>query len=223
MTAFSTALLVLRHDLRVEWRSPQTLISTLSLAALATLVAATTFYVDRLSAPKAAPGVIWITTVFCAMLGLQRSWAREQQNQAFGLFLFSPCSRSGIYFGKVISTTLWLGAVATGIAGFVWVLFQLQASAITLVHAVLIIWLGVLGIAATGTLFAAVSVKTQLKELALSLALLPLLAPAALAGAVGTREILLAQSAWGWFQILLVFDLMALAVGNWLFELMLVD
>jgi heme exporter protein B len=86
--------------------------------------------------------------------------------------------------------------------------------------------LGTLGFTATGNLFAALSLRTRARDMVLAVTMLPVIAPALLAGVVATRELLagvpLAELA-GWYQLLVAFDLIALAGGIALFDPLLAD
>jgi heme exporter protein B len=92
--------------------------------------------------------------------------------------------------------------------------------------------LGSVGVAATGTLFGAMTVRTRARELLLATVLFPLLSPVLVASVAATREILYAaESGQGvhladlrdLFVILGVFDAVAIAGGLAMFGALVED
>jgi heme exporter protein B len=86
----------------------------------------------------------------------------------------------------------------------------------------LVLVFGTVGVAATGTLFGAMTVRTRARELLLASVLFPLLSPALVSSVAATREVFFA-SATGqavdigevrdWLVLLGVFDFVAIAGG----------
>jgi heme exporter protein B len=92
--------------------------------------------------------------------------------------------------------------------------------------------LGTVGVAATGTLFGAMTVRTRARELVLATVLFPLLSPALLSGVAATREIFYAatthqpvavQEVRDWVLLLVVFDVVAVAGGLGMFGALVED
>ncbi|HEX3345916.1 MAG TPA: heme exporter protein CcmB, partial [Polyangiaceae bacterium] len=92
--------------------------------------------------------------------------------------------------------------------------------------------LGTVGVAATGTLFGAMTVRTRARELLLATVLFPLLSPALLASVAATREIFYASMSGqpvdmgevrDWLVLLGVFDAVAVAGGLAMFGALVED
>jgi heme exporter protein B len=92
--------------------------------------------------------------------------------------------------------------------------------------------LGTLGVAATGTLFGAMTVRTRARELLLASVLFPLLSPALVSGVAATREIFYAAASgqpvdmgevYGWLVLLGVFDVVAVVGGVAMFGALVED
>ena len=90
----------------------------------------------------------------------------------------------------------------------------------------LLLLLGTIGFVAAGNLFAAMGVRSRARDLLLSVAMFPVIAPALLCGVVATRELLggasLAEIS-AWLRILGAFDLAFVTVGVLLFEPLISD
>lgn len=212
-------------ELRVELRTGEIVITTGLFATLVAVLTSLAFYVDRRTALQIAPGVLWIALTFAGVLAMGRSFQREREHDVFRALLLSPVPRSAIYLSKLISSFLFLAVVELVLVLEVTVLFSLELSGIVLPLGGLLL-LGTLGFTATGNLFAALSLRSRAREMMLSVVVLPLTAPALLAGVVATRELLAGvplPELYGWFQVLGAFDLVALAAGLALFEPLVAD
>lgn len=219
MNALQTAWLVLRKDLRIEARTREVLVSTALFAVLTALTASLAFYLDARTARAVAPGVLWTAIAFSGLLAMGRSFARERDGDAFTMLLLAPVPRAGLYLGKALATSLFLLIVECALVPFVAVVFHLDLSAVVGPLSLLLV-LGTLGFVFTGTLFAALSVRSQARDLMLSLLVFPLTTPALLAAVVATRELFggtpLAELL-DWVRLLAAYDVTALTLGLWLF------
>ena len=85
----------------------------------------------------------------------------------------------------------------------------------------LTIVLATVGFAAVGTLFSALAMNTQLRDIVLPILFLPVVIPVVIAGVKATALILAARP-WAdlalWFQILIAFDIIYLVVATLVFE-----
>lgn len=179
-------LAVLWKDLLSEWRSRDRIVSMLLFSLLVVIIFH--FALPPLPPNQAlalAPGLLWIATVFAALLGLNRAFALELENDALSGLALAPVDRGWIFLGKAVANVVLIVAVqlvTTGALGLAFGLPVLEQPAALL----LLLVLGALGIAAAGTLFGAVAVRTRFRELVLPLLLLPLLVPVVVAAVRAT-------------------------------------
>jgi heme exporter protein B len=217
MSLLRAAWLVAWKDIQLELRTKEILTSTGLFAVLVVTLGSLAFYTDPVSAPNVAPGVLWISILFCGILLIGRSWALERENDAvFGL-LMSPMPRSAIYVGKTLSALLLLFIVELLLVPLCLVFFQIEPGGVIL-PLLALVFLGSVGFVSTATLFSAVGIRTRARDLMLSVLVFPLVAPALLASAVATRELFGGASTaevLGWMRILTAFDLLFIAFGIW--------
>lgn len=217
MSLLRAAWLVAWKDIQLELRTKEILTSTGLFALLVVTLGSLAFYTDPVSAPNVAPGVLWISILFCGILLIGRSWALERENDAvFGL-LMSPMPRSAIYVGKTLSALLLLFIVELLLVPLCLVFFQIEPGGVIL-PLLALVFLGSVGFVSTATLFSAVGIRTRARDLMLSVLVFPLVAPALLASAVATRELFGGASTTevlGWMRILTAFDLLFVAFGIW--------
>jgi heme exporter protein B len=225
VSLWRAAWLVLRKDLSIELRTGEVVVTTTLFATLISVITSLAFYVDENSARQVAPGVLWVAVAFAGVLAMGRSWARERENDAFRGLLLAPIPRMAIYIGKLLGTLAFLAVVEAALVLEIAVLFNLDLrNAWPMLLALLA--LGSLGFAATGNLFAAMSVRTGARDMVLAVALFPVIAPALLSGVVATRELLGGapmQELWSWITILTAFDIAFLTAGAMLFETLVRD
>ncbi len=198
---------VLWKDLISEWRSGDRVIAM----GIFSMLVAVVFHFSLPGGAGAntqaqAPGLLWVAYLFAAVLGLNRAFSVELDNDALSGLALVPVDRGYVFLGKALASFAILGCVQAATAVVFALFFQLDL----LPHALPlagIVALGSLGVTGAGTLFAAISVRTRFREVMLPLLLLPLLVPV-LAGAVrATSELLRSgELPWDALQLLIVAD-----------------
>jgi heme exporter protein B len=164
-----------RKDLRLELRSRDTFLSMV-LFVVATLVVFS-FSLPAGTAEEASYGLLWVALLFTAILGLTRAFAAEREQRLLDGLILAPCDRSAIWLGKAIAVLAFL-ALAEVVALPAFALF-FEPVTWEVVAAVV---LANLGIAAVGTLLAAMAAASRARELLLPLLLLPLAIPIVVGG-----------------------------------------
>ena len=176
MTAYVADVAALaRKDLRLELRSRDTLPAMLLFVVSALVVF--NFSLPAGSSRPAAYGLLWVAIVFTALLGLARAFAAEREQRLLDGLVLAPCDRSAIWLGKVISMFALL-LVAETVALPAFALFFAPVD-LSLVAGLL---LADVGLAAVGTLLAAMAAASRARELLLPLLLLPLVIPLVVGG-----------------------------------------
>lgn len=218
MNTLRAAWLVALKDLQLELRTKEILTSTGLFAVLVVTLGSLAFYTDPVSSPNVAPGVLWISILFCGILLIGRSWALERENDAVFALLLAPIPRPSIYIGKTISALVLLFVIELLLVPLCLVFFQIDGSAI-FVPLLALVFLGSVGFVSTASLFSAVGIRTRARDLMLSVLVFPLVAPALLASAVATRELFAGASipeVIGWIRILAAFDILFVGFGVWM-------
>jgi heme exporter protein B len=216
------ALLVTGKDLRIEARSGEVTTTSAFFALLVVVLASLSFHGGPTSQRLVAAGTLWLTIAFAAVLALSRTWQREREESAFLGLLAMPLSRSALFFGKFVGLWIFLAVVESLVIPLVALFFSLDLLQVG-PGLVLLALVATPGIAATGTLFGSMTVRTRARDLVLAIVLFPLLAPTLLAAVVATRELLggLPMSELGDYLVLMgLFDFIFLGGGLGLFGLL---
>ena len=217
MTAWRRAAALARKDLLLEWRGRETITA---MAGLALLVVLLLGFVLGAEAAR-APAILWVALLLAATLGVSRWTQAEVEQQALETLLLYPGSREHIYWGKWGALTLLLTVLLGLLLAAIGLLFNvdLWARFPLLLGAGL---LGIAGLSAVGTLFAALLIPVRGRELLMPLLLLPVALPVLLGGVRLTEAILTGSPGGGlWLGVLAVFDILFLLVAPVLYTVVL--
>ncbi len=218
----SVFLAVLRKDLISEWRGRDRVVAMAVFALLVVVIFHFAAPVGPQAGSRAAlPGLLWVAYVFAAVLGLNRAFAVELENEALSGLALAPVDRGWIYLGKAAASFLLLGLVQALTALAFGLAFAIDFVPIVLPFAG-VAALGAAGISAIGTLFSAMAVRTRYREVMLPLLLLPLLVPVLLGATAATQALLREGSvSFAPLQLLIVTDAVYLIVSFLGFEYVL--
>jgi heme exporter protein B len=225
-TTMAAARAVLAKELRLERRAPQTLVAM-------TLFSATTYVVFHFALDRdsvdghLAAGVLWVTLLLAALLGIGRLFVSDRDEGGLEGFLLAPVDRTALLFAKGAALLLFLLALqAVAVPLFALLLLGPTPSAATWLRLVLVLVLADAGIAVVGTLVAAIAVQTRARDLITSILALPLLVPVIIGASRATAPLFQAAGAEAlpgrWLAVLalysLVFAMLAYAVFDFLVE-----
>lgn len=217
------ALYVAGKDLAIELTTGEIVTTSGFFAVLVAIIASLAFFAGQDARERVAPGVIWVSVAFASVLALSRTWQREREDGALAGLLVLPISRSAIFAGKAVGLLLFVTAVELIVIPVTALLFAVDLTQMGLGLA-LFCMAATPGIAASGTLFGAMTVRTRARDLVLASVLFPLLAPTLLAAVAGTRELFGGApiSELTDYAVLMgVFDLVFIAGGLGLFDLII--
>jgi heme exporter protein B len=187
------------------------------------VIASLAFFSGPGSAQEVAPGVIWVSVAFASVLALGRTWQRERDDGALSGLLVMPLARSAIFAGKALGLFVFITLVEIVVVPVAALFFSVDLLEVGGGLALLCL-AGTPGIAASGTLFGAMTTRTRARDLVLASVLFPLLSPTLLAGVAGTRELLGGASIGeltDYFALMGVFGVVFIAGGLGLFELLI--
>src|SRR5439155_4603816 len=180
---------ILAKDLRIEWRTRESLASVFVLGVLLLVVLTVAHDPTPEAAPALAPAVLWVSFVFTGLAGIQRGFLLERENDCLAGLLTAPVDPADIYAGKLAANVILL-AVTQGVVVPLAGLFLHADLWPVLPGLFAVLLLGNVGFAALSTLFAAVAARTRARETLLPLLLLPLALPLLIAAVQATEAVL---------------------------------
>jgi heme exporter protein B len=217
------ALTVAWKDLLVERRSKETLNALLFFSLALLFVFQFALGPDRERLAAVLPGLLWLGFILAGVLGLGRAFLVEHENDCWEALLLTPGDKSAIYLGKLGGSLVLMAVVETLVLGLFVVFFNVDLTG-AVPGLVLVMALGTLGIAAVGTLFAAITAQARARELLFPVLLLPVLVPVLLATVKATEALLAHEPLSGvahWLKLLAAADVIYLAIGLLTFDVIL--
>jgi len=222
----STVAAILRKELLIELRTLES-VPGMSLFALTTFVVFH-FALNRNNVDgDLAAGILWVTLLFAAMLGINRLFVADADQGGFDGFLLAPVDRSAMLLAKALALLAYLVVLeVVAVPAFALLLLGPPIGP-ALPGLVGVLALGDLGVAAIGTLVAAMAVRTRARDLLGPLLALPLLVPIVIGG-VRASEPLLVLGHTGtpgarWLLLLGLYDLVFGLIAYALFDFLLED
>ncbi len=220
------AVAILRKDLTIELRTKE----SVPAMALFTVTVFVLFHfgLDRDTLDGAlAAGVLWVTVLLAAVIGVSRLFAAEREQGGIEALLLSPIDRTALFLAKAGALLLYLMALE---------LVALPAFALLLLSPGLtgafpellaVIALADVGLAVVGALVAALAAETRTRELIVPLMLLPLLVPVIIAGASATEPLLAPaqqpEDLGRWLAVLSLYDVVFVLISLAVFDFLLED
>jgi heme exporter protein B len=219
------AAAILRKDLALELRTKE----SVPAMALFTVTVYVLFHfgLDRDSLDgELAAGVLWVTLLLAAVIGVSRLFAAEREQGGIEGLLLAPVDRTSLFLAKGAALFVYLVALEiVAVPAFGLLLLGPDLGG-ALPELIAILLLADLGLAAVGALVAALASETRARDLITPLLLLPLLVPLLIASAQATepllRESATTEDLGRWLGLLSLYDvvfvLLSVAVFDYLLE-----
>jgi heme exporter protein B len=222
----NAARAILRKDIRIELRTKES-VPAMTLFTL-TVYVLFHFGLDRDTLEGAlASGVLWVTLLLAAVIGVSRLFAAEREQGGLDGLLLAPVDRTSLFVAKAAALFLFLCAVElVAVPAFTLLLLGPGLGA-AFPELLAILALGNLGIAALGALVAAIAAETRAHELIVPLLLLPLLVPLLIACAQATEPLLRQdggpEDLARWLGLLTLYDVVFVLLSVAVFDFLLED
>jgi heme exporter protein B len=210
-------------DIAIEWRTKTAFASGLVFAVLVLAVLFFSRDPTAVSSQDIAPGALWVTFTFAAMLGLNRAFLLEREMRALDGILLTPAPKAAIFWGKFGANLVFVGTIEA-ISLPLFVLFYDVPIWLRLGELVLVIAMATIAFVAVGTLLSAMAVRTRYAELMLPLLLLPFLVPPLVGGVQLTARLLEGRplsDLGGWLRLIGAFDVAFVTLAALLFQVVL--
>src|SRR5580698_4178710 len=185
------ALTIAAKDLRSELRTKEAVNASLafSLAILVLFSFAFDPGNSEVNILAVSGGLLWLVFSFAGALVLNRSFARELQNDCLDALISSPAPTSATFFGKTLSNFSLLMLVEIAALAVFSVLYDTHFSK-QFWPVVLVMLLGTWGMTVIGTMFSALTVNLRMREMMLPTLVYPLLIPALMAAMTLTSDLM---------------------------------
>jgi heme exporter protein B len=211
-------LAALRKDFLLHWRNRAQVVAVAAFGATSLLLFSFAIGPDASALRTYAAGFLWLSLLLSSTLALAESFQAEMEQRALEGLLLLPAPPAALYYGKALAGTGQLAILGVSLLPVMVILYD---AAIPRVPALLgIILLGSGGLAAPGTLYAAMTSQARARQTLLPLLLFPLVVPVLLASVKATSLLLLGDPMGqlpSWVVLLACFDAVHWSLGGLLF------
>ena len=216
---------IAQKDLRAELRTKEALNASLAFSVVILLLFSFAFDPSAPDLSMFSGGLLWIVYSFAGALALNRSFARELQNDCLEALISSPAPASALYLGKALANYVLLLAVELVSLGVFALFYDVRLTG-KFWPLCLVMILGTWALVVIGTLFSALTVNLQMREVMLPVLVYPFLIPALMSAMVLTGLILNGVPLGGdnliWMRVLVTFDIVFTALAVVFIDVVLV-
>jgi heme exporter protein B len=214
----------LTKEALLQWRSRSRVVAILVFGSSALLLFSFAIGPDTSALSRHAPGFLWLALLLSSTLSLSESFRAETDERALEGLLLLPASSHALYYGKAIANAIQLALLGVALVAPMVVLYDAPLPRPWALIGIIL--LGSAGLAAPGTLYAAMTSQLRADQTLLPLLLFPLVVPVLLAS-VKASSLLMHGDAMGqvgsWQLLLVAFDVIYWALCGVLFERVVED
>ena len=206
---------VLRKDLLLEWRNRSRILSVFLFGVVTLLLFSFAVGPDSTALRAGAAGFLILALLLSSTLGLSESFRLEQEDRALEGLLLLPLNPVALFYGKAVASALLLFALAPILAPVALILYTVELDPVRILGL-----LALSGLAAPGTLYAAMTSRLRSQDVLLPLLLFPLVVPVLLAGVKAMDLVLTGdpmRQLTSWVSLLVAFDVIYWSLCGLLF------
>jgi heme exporter protein B len=222
---FAQVLAIAGKDLRSELRTKEAFNASFAFSVVILVLFSFAFDPSSETFQEISGGLLWLVYSFAGALVLNRSFARETQNDCLDALLAAPIPTSGLFLGKALANYALLLAVEV-ISLPVFALFYDTNLTKQMGALLLVILLATWTMTVIGTTFSALTVNLRLRELMLPVLVYPLLIPVLMAAMTLTTDLIAGVALSGdnmlWIRVLVVCAFIFTALSMVLIDIVLV-
>jgi len=194
-------------DLHSELRTKEAWNASIAFSVVILLLFSFAFDPSSEQIREFSGGLLWMTYAFAGALVLNRSFARELQNDCLDALIASPVSSAALFVGKALANFALLFAVEV-VSLPVFVLFyNVPWGTGQILPMLLVMVLGTWALTVIGTLFSALTVNLRLRELMLPTLVYPMMIPALISAMTITTNVLAGDPMGFGLRFLVGFDI----------------
>lgn len=214
---------LLWKEVKSELRAREMISAMLVFSLLVVAVFGFALPSDKQLIGQVFPGILWVTLTFAGILGLNRSFVSEKQNDCIYGLMLCPVDRSSIYCAKTIMNLLLMAVVELITVPLFFVMFNYPGPP-QLGMFLFVLFVGTYGFMAVGTFLSALAANTRSSEVLLPILMIPMIIPV-LISAVQATKIIFADGAFSdmkvFINLLIVFAVVFTVVPVLLFDYLL--
>jgi len=222
----ATVAALLAKELALEWRTREAIPAMVLFSVTTYVIFHFGLDRDRVGGDLAS-GVLTVTLLFSAILGINRLFVADHEEGGFDGFLLAPVDRTSLLIAKAVALFGFLTVVEIAAVPAFAILLLGPPLTQALPELILVLAAANVGIAVVGTLVAALAIQTRARDLIVPLLALPLLVPVVLAAARCCTPLFAEGGARAlpgdWLAVLSLYDLLFALIAYAVFDFLLED
>lgn len=209
-------LTIAAKDLRAEWRTKEAVNASIAFSTVILVLFSFALDPNPEMMQEFSGGLLWLVFLFAGALVLNRSFAREMQNDCLDALLASPVPPSGLFLGKTLANYALLMTLEFVCLMEFGILFNVRWLG-NIGPLMLVMALGTWALTVVGTIFSALTVNLRLREVMLPVLVYPMMVPPMMAAMILTTDLLngtaLGPGNMLWVRVLVGFDVVFTLLG----------
>lgn len=220
-------IVIAAKDLRSEFRTKEALNASIAFSIVILVLFSFAFDPNNedIKIEALSGGLLWLAYSFAGALSLNRSFARELQNDCLDALVASPASASAIFTGKALANFSLIFAVEL-VSLWIFDIFYNVKVAPVFWQLMLVMLLTTWAMTVMGTVFSALTVNLRMRELMLPIMTYPFLIPALMSAILLTTDLLNGKPMFGddaiWVKVLAAYDIIFTSLAVVLIDIVLV-
>ncbi len=204
---------LLGKELKTEWRERELAITMVVFALIVLIIFNFAFDLERNISAGNVSGMVWVTLAFTGTLGFSHGFGREKDRGSLTGLLLAPVDRSALLLAKLLMNWIVMLIAASVLLPVNWILFDPGSFSWLLV---LVVLLGTLGYAISGTIISALVLHSRTRALLMPVLLLPVSVPLFLSAVKASERVIsgagIGETAF-WFEFLVGYVVIFLVAG----------
>jgi heme exporter protein B len=178
---------LLGKEIKTEWRERELAITLVVFAMIILIIFNFAFDLERNVSPGSLSGMLWVTLAFTGTLGFTHGFGREKDRGSLTGLLLAPVDRSALLLAKLLMNWIVMVIVASVLLPVSWILFDSGPFAWL---QLLVVLLGTLGYAVSGTIISALVLHSRTRALLMPGLLLPVSVPLFLSAVKASEKVI---------------------------------
>lgn len=176
---------VFSKDMLLEWQSRSRVLAVVTFAVTILLLFSFAAGADSDTLARHSGGYLWLAILLASVLALSESFRTEMEDGALTAIQLLPIDPRAIFLGKALANAVLLIGLGLVLLPVTFVLFQTSVGG-SWIKLLALLALGSAGLAAPGTLYAAMTSQARGRDVMLPLLLFPLVVPVIVAAVKGS-------------------------------------
>ncbi|MFQ5887940.1 MAG: heme exporter protein CcmB [Candidatus Hydrothermarchaeales archaeon] len=222
---FDLVIAIVKKDLKIEFRTKQTINLMFLFAFITLLMFSFTTEPFSTTLQDVGPGLLWFVLLFTGMLGLARAFIKEKEFGTLDGLRLTPISNEDLLAAKIIYNLFLVFLIEIIAFPIFLAIFNYPIKG-NIILAILILTLGNIGFIIVGSFMSALVMEAKTKDMILQVIVFPLILPIVIFTILALRKVLIygdGLNKIGEVKLMVVYIIIMATLSTLLFDYVLED